>query len=518
MKKTNIFMEAAVDIRKDTLKNGLYTVVAQLITVPLQFIFRYAMLRYIGVELLGVNTTVASVVGFLALAEGGIGSAIIYSLYKPLAENDITTINKLMNIYRSIYNALGIGIMAFGILCLPFIHLFLKGIVMTPTVYLLFLLNCVNSSASYFFGYKRNLFYADVKDYLAKRVDIICNVIFSILNVSLIFMTKNIIVYCIVLIIKTITSNGIIFYQCNKRYPYLKKDNIDRLLLKEVLNNAKSLFAGSIAGYVYKSTDNVVISAFSNAANVGYLSNYTLISTNIKNVTIQFLNSFTPMIGRKLNEYETCEGKRELFYKYDQICYVFAVAVCVPCYVLIESFISNCWGAEFLMDPSIRILLVIEMYIYLASSGNGVFIVTSGKFKLLKNVETVGAVLNLIISLVLVNFIDVDGVLLGTIISAFVQWVVRSYGVCTDILKYNKKNYIIWMLRELYKIILMVFSIGMCLFLNHVFAFKLYLTEFFVMGVVSFVVSAVIYQLFYYGKGKISFRNIRELLKMVYDK
>lgn len=484
------------ELKGKIVKNSVYGLMLQIVMIPLNFLLRVILLKYVGVEFLGISGTAASMVGVLSLAEGGFGSAIAYCLYKPVVEKDYNRINQLMTVFKNIYTILGIFVILAGGILSCFIKFFFSGIEITGFVYTIFYLECLNSAISYFLCYRRTLLGANMHNYIANKVDIVCNLFFIMLGIAVVLLTRNYILYLIIMILKTCISNIIIHIKSRKIYPYLRKTKAEKNTYKEVVGYSKNLLWGNIAAFIYNSTDNIIISSFTNTINVGYLSNYTMVVNYLKTLSGAALSGVTPAIGQK-QAVDRIEKKRETYVVYSQLCSFLAMLVCVPTYILLDSFIRNIYGDEYVLSRWISMLLTAIVYLYIAPYPYGTFITTSGKFEALKKVEFVGAAANLIVSIVLVQFMGIEGVLIGTVVSTLIQWFMRMYYVFFDVLGYNKKQYIIRWVKEIYYYILIVISVIIIRLVTNFFSISIYVIQFIVYGMIAVLVTVFVYMFFY---------------------
>ena len=249
-----------MNIKKLALLNSSAGLISQVVTILFQFIARSVFLKYLGVELLGLNSTFASILNALALAELGFQSAIIYSLYKPIKEENHDEINKIVSVFCYVYRAIGIFFIVVSFVLLPFLQFILKGIVVDATVCVFFLLQAASSAFTYFLAYKRTILNADQKGYIAKLIDLVINVFSNLLQIYVMIALHSYSLYLIVRVLQVVISNVLVHVACKKLYPYLKLTKMDMSVFARIWVDVKNVFVAKIAGYIYDSTDNLVIS------------------------------------------------------------------------------------------------------------------------------------------------------------------------------------------------------------------------------------------------------------------
>lgn len=439
------------------LQNSLSGIICQIVTIIFTFIVRNLFIRYIGVELLGINSTFASVLEALSLSELGFQSAIIFRLYKPLHDGDKDSINAYMNILRIVYQGIGVIFIIATFISLPFLHTILSGIEISAEIYLYFILQSLASLCTYFSAYKRAILYADQQDYISKASDMFCNICFGVLQCVALTILRNYVVYLVLKIIQVYIANLIIISFCKKKYPYLHKSCIDNTKFRKVLGDVKNIFISKVAGYIYRSTDNIVISVCISTVSVGYLTNYTTITKHIRTLLTSALNPIVPAIGNFLVDEKDNEGKEKLFLLYSHIRYLLAYFLIIPIIILIDDFVSIWLGNDMILEHMITILICIDLYIDFVHSSTVDFINSAGLFKEEKYIEILGAIINIMSSVWLVHFIGIEGVLLGTVISQIVFWIGRSgviYKRCFHAMK--RKLCLYWLKNIIYALVFLV--------------------------------------------------------------
>lgn len=412
---------------KIALKNSGVGLAAQGISIILQFITRSFFINYLGVEMLGLSSTFSSLLGALSMAELGFQTAVVYNLYKPLAEEDHEAINKVINIYKFVYRAIGIFFIAASLCCLPLLPHIVTGIEVNSFVRCVFLIQAAGSACTYFLAYKRSILYADQRGYLSNLVDMIVNIIANIIQIVLIVWLRNYIAYLTVKLIQTYVGNIIVHVLCTKKYPYLYPDKIDKNLFKKIAIQVKDVFSGKIASYIYSSTDSLVISIFVSTVQVGFFNNYTIITNNIKVLANSITTPIAPIIGNMIAREKDGENQIFVFDLYNYVRFLLAGMVVAPVIVLADSFIEMWIGAEYILPSSILLLLATDLYIHIMHSSCCDYISGNGLFRTDKYISVIGAISNIATSIVFVKQIGIAGVLVGTVLSQVFFWVARSF-------------------------------------------------------------------------------------------
>lgn len=438
-------------------KNSSIGLLSQAISIVLLFVSRSVFIEMLGVQLLGINGTFTSILNALSLAELGFQSAIVYCLYGPLNQKDYEQVNDIINIIRRVYEGVAVFIIVASFVVLPFLQFVLKDVEITREIYIFFLLQSLATAASYILGYRRTILYADKKEYISKITDTVSNLLFTIGKIVILMVWQNYYLYLILQILQIFIANIIIYVISSRNYTYLKKKKINKELFQKVFDYVKDVFVGRIAGYIYSSTDNIVVSTLIGATTVGVLGNYSLVASNLKTLSSAMLNPLTPIIGNALAVESESKNKKKLFESYTKIRFVIAVLLVVPMVILIDDFVKMYAGQKYLLGSSITWLFAIDLYIHVVHSVCCDFINGEGVFKPERNIEIAGAVCNIVLSVILTFFIGLQGVLLGTVISQFLFWIGRSWLVYRRILQEEVKEYIRYALQNIiYFVILML--------------------------------------------------------------
>lgn len=444
------------------IRNSSVSLITQVIIILLQFVTRVVFVRHLGVEKLGLTSTFTSLLSTLSLAELGFHTAVVYNLYTPLAEKDEKTINKIVSIYRLLYQAIGIFFIVAALCCLPLLPRILKGVEVTWFVRCVFLIQATISASSYFLAYKRSVLYADQQGYLSNLTDALVNIIADVIQIVLMLWLHSFLVYLLVRLLQTVTGNLIVHRLCAKKYPYLRREPIDREILRRIVSQVKDIFTSKMAGYVYNSTDALVISAFVGTVQVGYLNNYVVISKSIRKLSGSITSPIAPIIGNLLADHKSdrsVQSQMSVFDIYNIVRFLLAGLVVAPIVVLSDTFVTLWIGADYLMDVSIPILLAADLYIHIVHSSCCDYISGSGLFAFDRKVSMLGAGTNLFTSVILVNYLGVAGVLVGTVISQMVFWVFRSYGVFRYCFRQGKTAFLSYWGKQLYCLTVFV---GIC--------------------------------------------------------
>lgn len=481
---------------KAIIKNSTMGLITQVLQIVLQFVTRAVFVRFIGIEVLGISSTCASILNTLSLTELGFQTAIVYDLYKPLRYCNEEQINDIINIFKLVYKCVGLFIGAASVICAPFIGSIMKGIEVTPFVYAIFFMHVADTVCSYFLAYKRALLYADQKEYISRSIDAVLNIIMSILKLAVLVITRNYLLYLIFQIAQTLISNGLVHAVCHKYYPYLHKSKVNMEELRHIWGNVKNIFLGKLAGYVYGSTDNLVISVMVGTVSVGVMSNYTTIIQSIKGLCTSVLMPLAPIIGNMLASTDDGEDKERSFLMFSHARYIIASIVIVPIVLLIDEVVTAWVGPGYILERAVVLLLVADFYIDIVHSSCCDYITGAGLFKEERNVELAGAVINLVSSIALTYTLGITGVLFGTFISQIFFWVSRSIIVYRYCFKLNISKLVRYWIKNIYMIIMVALEIVAAKSIYSHITLNLFITRFIVGGILCEIIVLAAYILF----------------------
>lgn len=407
---------------------------SQFIQMLLGFVSRKIFIQMLGVSYLGYNSVFQNILSMLDLADLGIGVAITSFLYKPLAEKDWEAVRTLMVIYKRIYYVLGTAVSAIGMVMALFLPVFIPDSVHNlPYLQLLFFINLVGTVSTYYLAYKRTLLIADQKNYLAALTDAFVNIFFTVIQIVMLFVLPNYILFLVLTIAKNIVSNIIISYICTKRYRknFGKPNNqLIKEYKKSIFRYVKDAFLSRLGSYVYYSTDNLVISSFKGSLLTGYLSNYTIITGMVQTVITQLFSSLQATFGN----YVHTESDRKIQFRmasnYFFCNYLIANFCLCGVAFLIQPFIRLWLSEKMLLQNSTALLLGINLMLSILLIIPQQMFMIYQLYRYDKYNVAISAAINLALSIVLVQHMGINGVLIGTLVASLIYLFSRITILC----------------------------------------------------------------------------------------
>lgn len=408
------------------LKNMLGSLGSHFVSMLLGFISQAIFVRMLGTEYLGINGLFSNIVSMLAVVELGIGSAIVYNLYKPIAEENKESIKILMNFYKKCYRIIALIILSIGILIIPFLGILVgETTIQQSTILVIYLLFIVDTVCSYLLTYKRSMLYANQRNYIIDIIHILYLIILNSIQIVILLTTKNYILYLSFKIVMRLLENVVITIVVNKLYPFLlDKDveKIDKITLNGIIQKVKGLIIHKIGVFFVAGTDNIIISSFLGVSTVGLYTNYYMIINAISTIVNQIFISFKASIGNLLVT-SNAEKNYDVFRKLQFINFWFAMMSSVGEFIVMESFIKVWVGEEYILPRLVLIVLCINNYVYITKLCSSNFKEAAGIFYEDRFIPIIESVVNIVFSIIFLKIFGLAGVFMGTICSNLITHV-----------------------------------------------------------------------------------------------
>ena len=427
------------------VKNSTITLGCQFIFLIMSFICRTVFTKTLGAEYLGVSGLFSNILTILSFAELGIGTALVYRMYKPLAENDYKKLKLYVKLYKKIYTIIIIVISIVGIAIIPLLPYLVTAPNVKESITILYILYLLQTIVSYVCVYKKSILIADQKNYIVNLYTQAFNIAMNIAQCIFLVITPDFVIYCVLNIIFNLANNLACSVVADKQYPYLKGAAEGELSKEEVhglFKDVKGLLLTKIASVAFSGTDNIFISAFIGIKYVGILSNYTLILSTLNGITNKVFDSVTASIGNLVVSKEKGKSgevlKRLFFLNTSLYGYI-----CVGMLVLLRTFVMDIWlSAEYDLSQVVVTLVIIELFF--RSIHYPVYITRNamGSFSEHKILFACMAVLNILGDFLLVKPLGIAGLYIATIVSRGVTYMIDIYVVYKENLKMPVWNHL----------------------------------------------------------------------------
>lgn len=412
-----------IERTKNTTRNIIFGSIYRVVATACPFLMRTILLYTLGVEYLGLNSLFTSLLSFLSLAELGVGSAMVYAMYKPIADEDDDKICALLNLYRQLYRIIGTIILIIGVALLPFLNNFVKGSHPADVnLYVLYGIYLFNTVISYYlFGYKQSILMAYQRTDIISKCSLVIQLAMYILQAVVLLSLRNYYYYIILLPVFTAVTNFANSYIVDKYYPQYKcKGTVDKITTKEIRKNVMALIGGKLSNTVLHSSDNLVLSTFVGLSMVAIYGNYYYIINAVVGFTEIIYTSLTAGIGNSL----VTEKNEKNYNDFKLLTFMnsWLVMWCSTCIFCLMQPFMRVWVGEDLMFP-ISMVLMFTVYFYLYQINKIVLAYKDAaglwwqdRFRPYVVMGT-----NLIINIISVQFIGVYGVIASTILSLIIS-------------------------------------------------------------------------------------------------
>lgn len=423
--------------KKSSFKNMITAVSSNVLTIIVGLVAQAVFIKILGSEYLGLNGLFSNVISMLGIVELGMGSAIIYNMYKPIAENDHEKIKSLMHFYKKSYLIITLIISIIGIMIIPFIKYIvdIESVTVDVNVYLVYILFLLETICSYILSYKRSMLYADQKEYITNIIHMGYTIIVNTMQLSFLYFTHDYYLYLIIKVIMRLVENIVISSYVNRRYSYLLDNNVTKLdskTEKDIFQKIKALFFHKIGGFIVSGTDNIIISKYLGLVTVGLYSNYYMIINAVQTVINHIIQATRASVGNLL----VTESKTKQFDIFNKIRFVNFWISCfssICIFIIMDSFITIWIGYKFVLPTKVLLVLVINFFIVSSRSTYGAFKEAAGIFYEDRFVPIIESLLNIVFSVIFVKKFGLMGVFMGTVASGLVLW-------CYSYPKYVYKN------------------------------------------------------------------------------
>lgn len=440
-------------------RNILWGLVNKVISLGMPFVIRTMLIYVLGIQYVGLDSLFTSVLGILSLAELGVGTAITYFMYAPVANNNIVLLSALLNLYRKIYRRIGLTMLIVGLMLLPFIDKLINGTcpsdINLHVLYIIFLLNTV---LSYFlYAYKNALFSAYQRNDVRMNIASILNMFRYGIQIIILYLYPNYYLFIVVMLVNTMANNVVTNYFANKFYPDVKCDgDVSKKLKNDIVHRVKGLVMQKIGGVVLGSVDGVVISVFLGLSVLGIYNTYFMIISGLFSLLAVF-ELCVPTIGNAVLIKSVDENYKE--YMKINMAYMWVVSWgAVTLYCLYQPFMTLWLGDSDLLLPNhIIVLLVIYFFVYKWMDVNYFYTEAAGLWYEMRYIPMLAAVVNLVINIILVQIIGLAGVLISTIVSLLLVYDIGGVWILFKV--YFNRTPVKYLMRQLYYSVITVLAV-----------------------------------------------------------
>ena len=405
---------------KKSLLNARVNLIFYFLTLALSFFSRKIFLDCLGADFVGLSGTLNNILGFLSLAEMGVGIAVSYHLYKPLQSGNKTEIENLVSVFGYLYHKIGLFIALGGLVISAFIPIIFKESGFdVKLIYFAFFAILASSLFSYFINYRQIILNADQRGYVVTAYLQGASYVKILLQMAIAYYWQNYYLWIVLELIFGIIACIILNWKINRTYPWLKasvkKGRTIFPKYKSIVTYTKQIFVHKIKDFLLMQSDQILIFAFVSLKMVAYYGNYTLITTKLTQLFNTFMGSVWASVGNLVAEGDK-ERTWKVFWEIQSVYYLIAGFVVFSVYHFIDSFIVLWLGDEYILDHTILVLLMVNIFIMLTRSAVDMFNNAYGHYADTWSAWAEG-ITNIGITLVLAPFWGIAGILIGKIVS-----------------------------------------------------------------------------------------------------
>ena len=407
---------------ENAVRNFVVSTSAYIFYTVLAFILRRIFIHYLGLEYLGVNGLFTNVLTILSFAELGIGNAIIFSMYKPIKENDIEKLQSLLELFKRAYTLIGIAVLVFGMVLMPFLPYLINGKAnISESIYFIYFLFLINTSASYFYSYRKAIISACQQEYINSICLEVSRSLQIILQGIVLIISRDFILYLVIQIFCTLINNFSVSYIAKRKFPWIVARDVKELSRSEkksIVNDVKALVLYKFGSVILNGTDNILLSSLVGVTAVGLCSNYIMLVTTATTALTYFSHSFTAGIGN-LNVSASNEKKEFVLRSLFMLSAWLYGFVSLGIYYFADDFITIAFGPGLLVDRFTLLAIVLHFYVNCVHCVAYTYRTTMGLFKEGRYAPLIAAFVNIASSILFYNWIGVCGIFFATAFSRF---------------------------------------------------------------------------------------------------
>lgn len=494
------------------VRNSMVGLFMQLFSLILSFISRTIFIKILANDYLSINGLFSNILSTLSFVELGFGTALLYMMYKPVAENDKEKIKTVLKYYKKVYLIIGIIMLVLGVMVIPFMGFIIKDPPKIPEnlniIYILFLLNTV---IGYFYAHKVAIINANQKNYIVSIYNQVFKWIQVLVQIAVLLVTKKYIVYLLIETICTLTNNILISRKADKMFPFIKEKNVSELSKKEkkeINNKVKALVFYKLNPSILNGTTNIVMSSVIGITYVGIYSNYYLITNYLSLFLNQITGSLETSIGN-LNVSETESHKEETFYKILFMCFMMYGLVCVLLMGLINDFINIWIGPEYVFSSFIVFSILLSIYVNGVHYACSLFRTTSGLFEKSQLIPLYESILNVVLSVFGAKFFGIAGIFFGVTLAKLLTFFWTDPKILYEYL-FKTNNIRKYFIKYVYYLGVTIFVGGILAYLSTIFVSKNYLM-WFIKAIIYAIISITLFVLFTFKTKE--FKSLFDIVK-----
>lgn len=486
-----------IERKKNAINGTIFGIALKILQIVFPFIIRTIFIRSIGIEYLGLNSLFTAILQVLNLAELGVSSALVFSMYRPIVDNDTYKLCQLMNLYKRYYRIIGLVILFAGLCIVPFLPKLISGDVPPDiNLFVIYAMNLAATVLSYWlFAYRNSLFIAHQRNDITSLISIAVFICQYLLQAITLIYFKNYYLFLGITILSQIAINVITAILSKRYYPeYNPKGDISKSEKDEINRKVRDLFTAKVGSVVNNSVDSIVISSFLGLKVLAIYHNYYNIISALMAMFIIFFSACTAGIGNSLIVNDTAQN-RKLLYNINHLVFM-AINCCCACFICVcQPFVDLWVGKKYVLGFDYVLLFAVYLIAEIAPRTLLAFKDAGGIWRHDRFRPLIAASINLCLNLLLTRYIGLYGIILSTVFAlSFIAYPWLILNIDKRLFRINIKKYIIRLFAYIFVI---CFSCTITYFITDVIIFQsLVLTivvRLFIAGSISLLVFLLVF-------------------------
>lgn len=395
---------------KKAIYNYLSEVIPQFIILILGFFKVKVFLVYLGQEMVGLFQVFTQLLSYLSLLEGGAGGIIGYHLYKPISENDTKSIGSILSATIKFFTIIGVCILLLGsILNINIMFFISNSTVEQSLIHIMFFLILISNVLSYLYTPYTLFLDAKQERYRYNLVLQPILIVKSVVEILLVIYFKNLFVVLVLQLVMCIFQNTLVRIIFKKHYSDINlKEKADFGFIKKI----KDIVPHKIGSLIAYNIDIVIISKFVGVSKVVIYTSYYYITEVLQKFVDMFASAVVPGVGNLL--VSDSSKSYDIFKEYNEFLFFISTILCVPLFSCISGFVGLWYGKDLLVNDRTVFLFVWLLFYRIIRNGLNTFVAAAGLYKETIKNTYLESTINLILSIVLVKYLGIFGILLGT--------------------------------------------------------------------------------------------------------
>lgn len=434
-----------MDKKRGLLNIGV-SIIFKILLLVGSILVRRFLIQYIGNDANGLSSLYNSIIGFLTVAELGVGEAITFCMYKPIVEDNQEKVAALYTLFKRLYLVIGSIIFLAGLIVMAFLPQLAKDYsTININVYLTFSLTLVSVVLTYVYSAKTSLLNAYKNNYIATTITSCGTLLEDVLKIIVIIATRSFVAYLICRILAVLFQWGVTNVITNRKYydVIYRKASINGEDKKQIINNIKAMFMHKIGTVLVNTADSVIISAFIGVVILGKYANYTTIMTSMTGLLSLFFYPLTSVVGHVFVN-ASKEEMKKYFYFFYGFNYILGTVFCLGYYAVIDNVITLCFGNNLELSRGVSFVITLNYFIQFLRTSTLMFRSSTGTFYYDRWKPLIEGVINIVLSIALVNVVGITGVIVATIVTnLLINDIVEPYVVFKHALQRKPTQYYI---------------------------------------------------------------------------